>query len=472
MMKNVHETERRMPRWAAVCLVLAVMILLTPVDGMAQGFGVYEQSGCAQGRGGATVAKSCSDGSAIFFNPAGIAGIKGWTISGGVTTVTANGTWNGDNGHTSDLANDTIPLPHIYMSYGAEKFAFGVGMYVPYGLRTQWPLDFEGRFYSYDSGLDSVFIQPTVAFRPNEKFSIGGGLIIVRGSVELNRRLDLSEFPVPGTPFSFGQIGIPAMTDFADLELDADGASGVGANIGFQAQVHERFSIGARYMTKITLDFEGEARFDQIDTGILLPPGNPLGMPPGTPLDAVLKGSGVFDGGPLTTQAAGTQLPMPAQFVVGIHALATEKLGLFFDYQWTGWSAFDQIAIDFTNPTTPQEIIVQDYEDTASLRFGAELEVNEKFVLQGGYIYNQAAAPDETVTPLLPEAARNNITLGVGLRPSPTFELWVSYQRLLQKDREGRIIAPPPGQPPTTDLNSGMFSFDGHLLGITASVHF
>ncbi len=472
MMKNVHETESRMPRWAAACLVLAVMTLIAPVDGKAQGFGVFEHSGCAQGRGGATVAKSCSDGSALFFNPAGIAGIPGWTISGGVTTVTANGSWNGDNGHTSDLANDTIPLPHIYMSYGGEKFAFGVGMYVPYGLRTQWPLDFEGRFYSYDSGLDSIYIQPTVAYKPNEKFSIGGGLVIVRGSVELNRRLDLAELPVPGTPFHFGQIGIPPMTDFADLELDADGAMGVGANIGFQAQVHERFSIGARYLSKITLDYDGEARFHQIDTGILLPPGNPLGLPPGTPLDAVLKGSGLFDGGALTTQPATTQLHMPAQFVVGIHALATEKLGLFFDYQLTQWTVFDEIVLDFSNPATPQETIVQNYKNASGLRFGVEYEASEKFVLQGGYLYNQAAAPDETVTPLLPEASRNHITLGVGLRPSPAFELWVSYQRLMQKDRDGRIVAPLPGQPPTTDLNSGVFSFGGHLIGITASVHF
>jgi long-chain fatty acid transport protein len=448
------------------------MIFLTPVDGMAQGFGVFEQSGCVQGRAGATVAKSCSDGSGMFFNPAGIAGLPGWTISGGLTTVTANGSWNGDNGHTSDLANDTIPLPHIYVNYGAEKLAFGVGMYVPYGLKTQWPLDFEGRFYSYDSGLHSVYIQPTVAYKPNENFSIGGGLVIVQGSVELRRRLDLAELAVTGTPFTFGQIGIPPMTDFADLELDADGASGVGANLGFQAKLHERFSIGARYMTEIKLDFEGEARFEQIETGILLPPGNPLGMPPGTPLDMVLTGSGLFDGGPLTTQPANTTLDMPAQFVVGIHTLATEKLGLFFDYQWTGWSTFDEIVLDFTNPTTPQEIIVQNYENTSGIRFGVEYEASEKFVLQGGYIYNQAAAPDETVTPLLPEASRNNLTLGVGLRPSPAFELWVSYQRLLQKDRDGRIVAPPPGQPPTTDLNSGVFSFDGHLFGITASVHF
>jgi long-chain fatty acid transport protein len=186
----------------------------------------------------------------------------------------------------------------------------------------------------------------------------------------------------------------------------------------------------------------------------------------------VLAGGGLFDGGPLTTQSANTSLNMPAQFVVGIHALATEKLGLFFDYQWTGWSTFDEIVLDFSNPTTPQEIIVQNYRDTAGLRFGVEYEVNEKFVLQGGYLFNQAAAPDETVTPLLPEADRNHITLGVGLRPTPAFDLWVSYQNLMQKDRRGRVVAPPLGQPATTDLNSGTYTFGGHLFGITASFRF
>ena len=35
--------------------------------------------------------------------------------------------------------------------------------------------------------------------------------------------------------------------------------------------------------------------------------------------------------------------------------------------------------------------------------------------LRGGYALNQAAAPDETVTPLLPEARRNHLTAGWGL---------------------------------------------------------
>src|SRR3989442_8059073 len=43
----------------------------------AQGFGIYEQGACSMGRAGTGVAAPCSDGSAIFFNPAGLAGLKG-----------------------------------------------------------------------------------------------------------------------------------------------------------------------------------------------------------------------------------------------------------------------------------------------------------------------------------------------------------------------------------------------------------
>src|SRR5256712_7787496 len=43
----------------------------------AQGFGIYEQGTCSMGRAGTGVAAPCADGSAIFFNPAGLAGVKG-----------------------------------------------------------------------------------------------------------------------------------------------------------------------------------------------------------------------------------------------------------------------------------------------------------------------------------------------------------------------------------------------------------
>src|SRR2546428_5879234 len=66
--------DKRMQRLVRYVLVLfAGLPALLP----AQGFGIYEQGTCAMGRAGTGVAAPCADGSAIFFNPAGLAGLKG-----------------------------------------------------------------------------------------------------------------------------------------------------------------------------------------------------------------------------------------------------------------------------------------------------------------------------------------------------------------------------------------------------------
>lgn len=42
-----------------------------------------------------------------------------------------------------------------------------------------------------------------------------------------------------------------------------------------------------------------------------------------------------------------------------------------------------------------------------------------------------------------------------------------AYMFLAQDDRRGRVVDPPSGQAATLDLNSGVYSFDGHLFGLT-----
>src|SRR5438105_15924947 len=53
----------------------------------AQGFGIYEQVTCAMGRAGTGVAAPCPDGSALFFNPAGLAWLNRGHATIGVTLV-------------------------------------------------------------------------------------------------------------------------------------------------------------------------------------------------------------------------------------------------------------------------------------------------------------------------------------------------------------------------------------------------
>src|SRR5438034_7776710 len=84
----------------------------------AQGFGIYEQGTCAMGRAGTGVAAPCADGSAIFFNPAGLAGLKGGHATVGVTLINVDGGFTDDIfQRTRNLQDPLIALPQIYVSY-------------------------------------------------------------------------------------------------------------------------------------------------------------------------------------------------------------------------------------------------------------------------------------------------------------------------------------------------------------------
>src|SRR2546426_4129430 len=161
----------------------------------AQGFGIYEQGTCSMGRAGTGVAAPCADGSAIFFNPAGLAGVKGAHLTVGATLLDVQGGFTDDIfQNKTDLRDPLLAVPQAYLSYGlTPKAAVGVGLFAPYGLKTKWPTTFDGRFAGYDNDLASLYIQPTVAYQVTPQLSIGGGFDIVLGKVELNQRLRSEE---------------------------------------------------------------------------------------------------------------------------------------------------------------------------------------------------------------------------------------------------------------------------------------
>src|SRR5262249_3870271 len=144
----------------------------------AQGYGVYEQSACAMARGGAAVARPCEDGSAIFFNPAALAVERdGDRLSIGGTLICARGGVTRLHGRLSPpMVENWVPVPAAYYTRPTgDRLSLGLGVFVPYGLTTEWPIDFEGRFVSYKTSLQTVYVQPTIAVKINDHLAIGGG---------------------------------------------------------------------------------------------------------------------------------------------------------------------------------------------------------------------------------------------------------------------------------------------------------
>jgi len=461
---------RRFQVWIAAGVLTAVLVMPRSVE--AQGFSVNEQSSCAMGRGGTGVASPCADGSAIFFNPAGLilpAG-KG-VVSGGATMIRATGDFtNSSTGEVSSLVEETHPVPSVYVGYGlSDEATIGFGIFAPYGLAIEWPDDAQGRFLGYYSSVKGIYFQPTFGLKAGKRLSFGLGFDITSSTVELKQRVDLADQLVPGGGgITFANLGIAYGTDFANVELAGNDVS-LGFHLGAIAQLTDKLSFGIRYLSKQTVNVDdGAATISQVATDLYLAPNNPLGYPAGTPVDALVAPQ--FQPGGLLVDQVGTAiLPYPAQLNMGLTLQVTDKLKILGDVGIQFWEVWETLPLNFS--LLGDRTLVEDYRNTTSWRLGGEYMVGSKSTARLGIIAHNAAAPDQTVTPNLPEAARTEFTAGFGTHLSDRFGFDLAYQYIDQADRQGR--SGDGGEAvPTAALNDGLYTFSANLVGLTLTYSF
>lgn len=470
--------ENRMRRRVLFAGAVLGALLTNAGSLQAQGSMVMTHSSCATAMAGTGVAAPCHDGSAVLFQPAGLA-TQSSVIGVGWTGITTSGNFTYDfTGQRIERKKETSSVPFGFASYRInDRFAAGIGVFAPYGLHIDWPVcpvtnshcaspNFEGRFVSYDTKLKNIYIQPTVAMQATNWLSLGVGLDVVKASIDLNQRGDVSEVALPPalSPFpgaTFAAFGVPSGTDFVDAHLTGDGTA-VTFNVGALARVSERVSLGVRYLHKAKINYTGDAEFTQIKTGFTLPNG--------LPLDAALAAQFLPDSA-LANQGVKTSLTLPAQFVVGIAVRPVEMLNVRFDYWRTGWSVFDSTLVDFQGNGRDAPLVL-DYQNTNTYRLGAEYLAMEKLALRAGFSFNTAAEKDASVSPLLPEAERNYYTAGLGYRLPRGFGVDVGYQLVKQSDRRGRVRGRTNTAQAAEQLNVGVYHADAHILNATVSYHF
>jgi len=464
---------RRFHVWLAVGGLAAAASV--PDALRAQGFSVNEHSTCAMARAGTAVASPCDDGSSIVYNPAGLASIpKGRTqITIGGTFIAPSGNFTQDaTGFKSDLNDRVFPIPAVYITHGVtDKLGAGIGLFAPYGLETDWPEDALGRFASYNAVIRNIYIQPTAAYKIHEYVQVGAGFDLNFVHLSLKQHLDLSEQSTP-SGLTFGQIGIPAGTDFADAKISGNGTS-VGYHVGLLVNLEDVLSFGVRFLSRQkTGTINGTAEFSQILTGLLVAPGSPfalppaqggLGLPVGSSIDALVLAPQFQSGGALVKQDGKTQVRLPEQFNVGIAFKPVEKLKLLAEYNTQNWKVWDNLSLDFA--ILPDVVLPQQFKRTHTWRFGGEYAVGGQTAIRAGYLTHSAASPKQTVTATLPEAGRAEFTVGFGTRLSGGLHADVAYQYIDQADRRGRSGGP--GSP-----NDGLYKFKAHLFGATLSYTF
>ena len=454
-----------------VWLALGGLVALTGLPGSlwAQGYSVNEHSTCAMARAGTAVADPCPDGSAIYYNPAGLTQTgKGRTVvTVGSSFIAPRGDYTNDvTGIKTALNNKVFPVPHVYIAHGiSDHLSAGIGLFAPYGLTTDWPSNSQVRFLGYKSVIRAIYVQPTLAAKLNEYISLGAGFDVNFLHVNLRQRLDLApqQLPSPAPPgATFANLGVPAGTDFADANLTGNG-TGVGYHVGVLIKASDRISFGARYMSRQRVKIDnGTVAFNPVSTGITLAGGNPFGAPAGTPLDAILAPE-FAPGAPLSDQGAKTALRMPEQWGFGVAVKPVDHFTLLADVTLQHWKVFDTLAVNFD--IAPQEVLPENDQNTTAWRFGGDYALSSSTNLRAGVLFHNGSEPTTSVTPNLPEGKRTEFTAGLGTAVSGALHVDLGYQYIHQQDRRGRTT--PFGTP-----NNGLFSFYAHLFAASLSYAF
>lgn len=446
---------------------LTIGLLALPAAAHAQAFGLNEIGSCALGRSFANTGAPCDDASSIYWNPGAVPKARGLSVLAGAALIQIGGDFTQDTIFQRwDADVPTAVVPHLFANYRtAGRLTFGLGVYVPYGLTSQWTDDFPGRFSAKKASLQTIYVQPNVAFELSDAWSVGLGPVIGRSSVELIQAIDLSQQRTSATGPTFGQLGIPKRTEFARADLEGD-AMAYGVHVGIHGRLSPRWEIGARFLSALSFKYDdADVTFEQRPTGLTLAPSNPLGAPGGTPVDALVAGQ--FTGtGALTAQKVQTKITHPAQVQVGVGYTGFPNTTVALDYAWAGWkAAFKELPIDFQGGA-PDRVLLEDYNNTSSVRFGVEYRLTNGAALRGGLAATASAAPDVTVTPLLPEQDRNYAALGGTFPLTKRVALDGAYMHIFTGGRRGRLDERAPGQT-AEQLNVGSYTLRGNIVSLS-----
>ncbi|HEX2721165.1 MAG TPA: outer membrane protein transport protein, partial [Candidatus Deferrimicrobium sp.] len=373
-------------------LPVLLVLLFTASTSFAAGFRLPEAGAKAMGMGFAFTAQA-DDPSAIYFNPAGLTQLKGQNVMVGVTYVRENGaefTGTTPVDNTTAIKNETqkslnffIPNAYYTKTTPDGYFAYGVGIFAPFGLGQEYNDKNTSIFRNQITKIDlqTIVVNPTIAFKINEFLSVGAGIDWMWGKATLEK-----------TPVH------PAAGNLYNTQLKGDGDAW-GYNFGLLLKPTENFRIGANYRSPFTLKIK--------DADVNISNTSPA------------YGSGLFGTTPSNTKGSAT-VEMPATFALGA-AYTMGKLTVEADADWTFWHSFSSLPITIQNrvPTLFSTNAAKNWEDVCAVRVGAELRVIEPLSLRAGVVYDPSPVPASTMGPELPDSDRMNYMVGAGFKIGP-----------------------------------------------------
>lgn len=403
-------------------IVLAIVVNVA----FAGGFQINEHGARAMAMAGAFTGLA-DDPSALFYNGAGLTQLSGTHIVAGVTLIAPSASFRGPSPAITEYSlQDQLFHPiNFYITHQFdEKWYVGLGINNPYGLGTRWDDDWVGKYLALDTEIRTFYFTPTVAYKVNDNLSLSAGFVFAYGDVKIIRFSNL--YPFDGD---------------VKVSLTGDGTA-IGFTAGVLFKPSDLMQFGLSFRSNNTFSFSGTAESE-----------GPAALSANYPKGDI---------------AAEVTTPMNVTF--GAAVFPSKCLTVTADFQYVGWSSYDQLAVDFKDPKYSDLAAVRDYENTYIARLGAEYKLTDNFALRGGIFYDNNPVKDEHVEPTSPDSDRLGFNIGLGYKLTEKLSVDLAYLFLRFNERE--ITNSKENYSGISGANApfnGVYNSSAHLFGINFS---
>ncbi|WP_312919320.1 OmpP1/FadL family transporter [Stutzerimonas nitrititolerans] len=389
--------------WLKTAIAIAAGALST--QALAAGFALNEQSISGMGTSFAGRSSSADDATTLFGNPAGMSRLKREEVSFGMAAIHANTDIKNASGAPGSNDGDMVPTTAVPMGYYVkpidDKWAVGVGVYVPFGLITDYEGGFSGRYHGDYSEVRVITVQPTVSYRFNEKLSIGFGPTINRIDGKL-------------------ESAVPPMMGASDSRVKIEGDdTALGFNVGVLYEFTPHTRAGITYRSKVDYTLEGDTKITGND-----------------PLLAGAQAYGKYD--------ASLDLETPESIDVSVTHELNDQWTLYAGAMLTRWSRLEAIVVE--NEGVPAAVAgsfgiiseEQDWHDTWSYAIGAAYKLNKQWTLRTGLAFDQSPTNNTHRSPRIPTGDRTAVSFGLAWNPTDDVTVDLAYSYLWEEDTKIR----------------------------------
>jgi long-chain fatty acid transport protein len=412
----VRSRTNRVPPLTAIALRAVALSLLLSTPAGAIGLRIPNQDPEANARANAFVA-TADNPSAIYYNPAGIGQNPGSDLQLGVLTyMGVNVDYRSPSGADTTSRFHALPLPEIYCTYNPtnQPFAFGVGLYFPYGLGVDWPQNTGFRSISIDSELEYARLNPVIVWKAHPQLSLAVGPMLDYSLIKFTRGL-----ASPSDQFVFNGSGYA-----------------FGFNAGVLWQPVEQWSFGATYRSATTVDYHGHADY------------NP---------------------GVLYRAHTTANVDFPQTVVFGVSYRPTPKWNLEVDADWANWGTLNTVTLSGTKNIFGQNFALPlNWHDSWLYEIGATRYLDNGWFVSTGFFYCTDTSGSVDFTPAIPDTELYVGCLGFGHKG----EHWHWAFAAQWIEGPGRSITDSQPNPATHESGNGTYRILAPTLSLSAGYHF